>query len=223
MSMKIDARGLPCPQPLMLARKAAETGRWHEIRVTVDNGAARENLLKYAGFAGLSAEVASEPGGIETVVFTGAEGGLISPAGGSGAGTAGAAAAGMSGEAPVSVGADRQPVSTSPDTIFIRTETLGPGNPELGRLLMRGFLYALAEREKKPRKIILMNDGVRLAVEGAETLESLNRLTAAGTTLLVCGTCLDYLGLKESLRAGIISNMYDITESFLESSGVLTV
>ena len=220
MSTKIDARGLPCPQPLMLARKAAETGRWHEIRVTVDNGAARENLLKYAGFAGLSAEVLSDPQGTETVVFTGADGGLIRPAGGSG--TAGAAA-GEPGGDPVPSGKAGQAGGAGPDTIFIRTEALGPGNPELGRLLMRGFLYALAEREKKPRKIILMNDGVRLAVEGAETLESLNRLTAAGTTLLVCGTCLDYLGLKESLRAGTISNMYDITESFLESSGVLTV
>jgi len=221
MSTKIDARGLPCPQPLMLARKAAETGRWHEIRVTVDNGAARENLLKYAGFAGLSAEVLSDPQGTETVVFTGADGGLIRPAGGSGA--AGTAAGDESGAESDLPGAAGRGVSVSPDTVFIRTETLGPGNPELGRLLMRGFLYALAEREKKPRKIILMNDGVRLAVEGAETLESLNRLTAAGTSLLVCGTCLDYLGLKESLRAGTISNMYDITESFLESSGVLTV
>ena len=33
-----------------------------------------------------------------------------------------------------------------------------------------------------------------------------------GVKILVCGTCLDYYKLKDNLKIGEISNMYDITE-----------
>ena len=88
---------------------------------------------------------------------------------------------------------------------------------------MRGFLYTLTEQENKPETLILMNDGVRLAGEGSDSLENLQKLEAAGVRILVCGTCLEYLGLKESLAAGQISNMYEITEFLTGSSGLITV
>ena len=38
----------------------------------------------------------------------------------------------------------------------------------------------------------------------------MKRLEESGTEVLVCGTCLDYYGLKEALKAGTVSNIYEI-------------
>ncbi|HHW91906.1 MAG TPA: sulfurtransferase-like selenium metabolism protein YedF, partial [Firmicutes bacterium] len=75
----------------------------------------------------------------------------------------------------------------------------------------------------RPAAIILINGGVKLAAQGAETVPSLEVLTAAGVEILVCGTCLDYYGLKESLAVGTVSNMYTITEKLLQAQRVITV
>jgi len=48
-------------------------------------------------------------------------------------------------------------------------------------------------------------------------------LEEKGIDLLVCGTCLGYFDLKEELGAGRISNMYDISETMLKSSKVVTL
>jgi hypothetical protein len=39
--------------------------------------------------------------------------------------------------------------------------------------------------------------------------------------ILSCGTCLDFYGLKEKLKVGIISNMYDIAQSLLEADRLI--
>ncbi|HBA55046.1 MAG TPA: sulfurtransferase-like selenium metabolism protein YedF, partial [Syntrophorhabdus aromaticivorans] len=36
-----------------------------------------------------------------------------------------------------------------------------------------------------------------------------------------CGTCLDYFQIKDKVRAGRISNMYEIASSFLEATNVI--
>ena len=41
--------------------------------------------------------------------------------------------------------------------------------------------------------------------------------------MLVCGTCLSYFNLKEQIGVGKISNMYDISETMLKSSKVITL
>ena len=47
MEKKIDARGLSCPQPVLLTYKAIEAGN-DTIIVTVDNPTARENVRRMA-------------------------------------------------------------------------------------------------------------------------------------------------------------------------------
>ncbi len=100
-------------------------------------------------------------------------------------------------------------------TILIARDVLGAGNEELGALLMRGFIKTLLDAEKLPTRLILMNGGVRLAVEGAATIGSLRELESGGMEILACGTCLDYFGLKESLAVGRVSNMFEISSLLL--------
>jgi tRNA 2-thiouridine synthesizing protein A len=52
MSKMIDARGLSCPQPVILASQAIKAGQF-PIEVTVDTVTARENVRRTATNAGL--------------------------------------------------------------------------------------------------------------------------------------------------------------------------
>jgi peroxiredoxin family protein len=51
-----------------------------------------------------------------------------------------------------------------------------------------------------------------LTCQGADTLEDLKLLESEGVTILTCGTCLDFYGLKDQLAVGGATNMYDIVE-----------
>ena len=48
-----------------------------------------------------------------------------------------------------------------------------------------------------------------------------NKLKEAGATIMTCGTCLDFYGLKDKLQVGIISNMYDIVEAQMGASLII--
>lgn len=105
--------------------------------------------------------------------------------------------------------------------VFIDGETVGRGSEELGKILMRSFLITLKELTPLPWRIIFINSGVKLAVEDSPYLEPLNTLAALGVEILCCGTCLDYYTLKEKLKVGRISNMFEIASSFTEATNVI--
>ncbi len=53
----VDARGLSCPQPAMLARQALQKLEKGELEVIVDNSTARENVSRTAGNLGWAVNV----------------------------------------------------------------------------------------------------------------------------------------------------------------------
>jgi TusA-related sulfurtransferase len=59
MSTSVDARGLSCPQPVILATQAMKAGQF-PIEVTVDTVTARENVRRAATNAGLRVYVAEK-------------------------------------------------------------------------------------------------------------------------------------------------------------------
>ena len=86
---------------------------------------------------------------------------------------------------------------------------------------MGSFLKTLLELEPRPNRLILINSGVRFASEGSKVLEALGKLSEKGVDIVSCGTCLDFYGLKERLRVGKISNMYDIAQSLLGADRII--
>lgn len=108
-------------------------------------------------------------------------------------------------------------------TFWIVTDRLGSGDEELGRLLMRNFLYALARTEAKPARVMFMNGGVRLACEGSESLDDIRLLIESGVMVKACGTCLDYLGLTDALAVGEIGDMAGAAGVLAGDSDVVTV
>lgn len=94
----------------------------------------------------------------------------------------------------------------------ISSNQMGQGDEALGKLLMKGFVYALTQQDVLPETVLLYNSGAFLSCEGSENLEDLKNLEAQGTEILTCGTCLNHYGLGDKLKVGSVTNMYDIVE-----------
>jgi selenium metabolism protein YedF len=92
-------------------------------------------------------------------------------------------------------------------TFWFITDSLGSGDEELGRLLMRNLIYSLARGEHRPARLMFMNGGVRLTCTGSPALDDIRAMAEAGTIVKSCGTCLDYLGLTDSLAVGEVGDM----------------
>lgn len=113
--------------------------------------------------------------------------------------------------------------------IFINADGIGRGDDGLGQRQMAKFLGELSQmpKESLPGFICLMNAGVKIACTEAapvpETLEYLAKLAEAGAEILVCGTCLEFFGLKEKVSVGRISNITEITTVLAKAGKVLTV
>jgi len=212
MRKSIDAKGLACPQPVILCRKALMEAGLDEIEVVVDNEAARQNVVRFLKFVGSAEPVVATRGPVHSI---------SAPVS---AGMRDRARAGASEPA-----CEEEEQAATPGqrfagkTMLLSSDQIGRGDEELGRLLVRGFLQTVTEMDRPPRTLVLMNSGVRLATEREETIEILKKIESRGVEILVCGTCLDFFHLLDRLKAGRVSNAYEIMEKFLGQDGVVTV
>ena len=106
--------------------------------------------------------------------------------------------------------------------VFFNKDSIGTNEGELGRNLAKMAIYTLSESDNIPSYVLFMNEGVKL-VTGVEPqiIENLNTLIEKGSTVLVCGTCLNFYGLTDELKTGTVSNMYDILGAMQEVSKVI--
>jgi selenium metabolism protein YedF len=186
----VNACGLACPQPVVLAKKALESHK--QVRVIVDNDTALENVTRLG--AKLGCDVASEKKNAGTYEIN-----LTRKTDNS---------APKEEFVPPRGSADG---SVGPFVIVISADKMGRGNDELGYVLIRAFLHTVAGQTEKPDVMIFYNSGVKLTLMDSEVLDDLKELAVAGVEMLVCGTCLNYFEAEDQLGVGIISNMYDIT------------
>lgn len=197
----VDALGLVCPKPVIMAKKALK--EYDEIKVQVDNPTSRENLEKMAVVMGLDYETFQE-GNVYSIVMK----------------KNGSMQAVASGETPV------QQVVYKPDDSYIvvcASNVMGTGSDELGGALMKSFIYTLTEADKLPDTVIFYNGGVHLTCKGSPCLEDLKTLEAAGVEILSCGTCLNYYGKTDDLAVGSVTNMYVIVQRQQEAARIIRV
>lgn len=116
----------------------------------------------------------------------------------------------------------KMPTSVMPaqgvgDKVLLLTKDyLGEGSEELGRNLMKSFLYVLTEADVKPKAIYCINSAVNMLVEGSEHIENFKALESAGVTIGGCGICLDFYEVKDKVQVGTVTNLYAITESMMQ-------
>jgi len=106
--------------------------------------------------------------------------------------------------------------------LYITSDRIGDGDEALGRLLMRNFLGKLAESGERVERVLLLNRGVFLALEGAETLESLREMESKGAVVTACITCLGHYGVENRLRVGVAGTMGETVEALRTADRVLT-
>jgi selenium metabolism protein YedF len=107
--------------------------------------------------------------------------------------------------------------------VVISSDGVGSGSDELGRVLMRNFLYSLARAAAAPSLVFMVNSGVKLACEGSESLDDLFLMVENGVPVYSCGTCLDYLQLTGQLKAGGVGKMPDLVAQMMDAEDVVTV
>ena len=195
MAKIVDARGLACPQPVILTRNALREAE--AVTTIVDDDTPRINVTRMAEKAGHAVSVEEKADGIYIHITRSGE-----------APQAEAAAGGAGG---------------GPAVVFFTKEGMGSGPKELETVLIRGFLHTLNEVAPRPDTLVFVTDGVKLAVDGSPVLDDLRALEEQGVDILVCGTCLNYFELKDKLAVGQVSNMYDIAETLLRAGNVVRV
>lgn len=189
---EIDCRGMACPQPVLTTKKVLEEMGEGEFILIVDNPSARDNVKRFAQTQGAKVDVQEKGNDFYLHI--------------------------LKRETCETV---ESPQKAEKVVVYINSNLMGVGEEALGAILMRSFLKTLLDLKPIPSKLIFINSGVRLTTEGSEVLESLKALSEKGTGILSCGTCLDFYGLKEKLKVGIISNMYDIAQSLLEADRLI--
>jgi selenium metabolism protein YedF len=107
--------------------------------------------------------------------------------------------------------------------VFFSKDRIGEGSDELGHALIGAMLNTFKSTEHLPQKMIFMNSGINLVVNGSLFLPQMKELSEKGIDLIACGTCLDYFGKMEELAVGRVSNMHDILESLRHSPKVLNI
>lgn len=197
----VDATGLTCPQPVVLAKQAIETNE--KVRVIVDNDTALENVRRLGTKLGCDVASEAKEGGKFEITLT-RKAGVSIPV------------------RDIAVSCDAPAAAPGPFVIVCAEDKMGRGNDELGSVLIRAFLHTICLQKEKPDVMIFYNTGVKLTLQTAETLEDLKELAAAGVEILVCGTCLNYFEVKDKLGVGIVSNMYDIAGMMSKAGRLLT-
>lgn len=122
-----------------------------------------------------------------------------------------------------------QPVrtSTAPShkniVLLITSPTMGTGNEELGKRLLRHFLGAVIHNRVKPRAIILTNSAVTLAAEDGDVLHKLIVLEEQGIRIMLCVLSVDEYDIEEKLKVGAIADMDAIADMLLSALKVITL
>lgn len=198
----VNALGEQCPIPVVKTTRALRemTGPG-TLEVLVDNETAVQNLLRMA--AGNHLTAATEKRGEKEFAVTME---VTDPVGG----------------APiVEPEMTCTPNAAGNLVVAVDTDIMGRGSEELGKTLMKGFLFAVGQLPVPPKTMLFYNGGAKLTTEGSDSLEDLKKLEEQGVEILTCGTCLNYYGLTEKLAVGSVTNMYTIVEKLAGAGKVV--
>lgn len=200
----VNAVGEQCPIPVVKATKALQEMREPgTLEVLVDNEIAVQNLQRMASGHHLSA--ASERRGEKLWAVT------------------------MEVAAPVN------PIELNPEdytcevpasggsglVVAVDSQTMGRGSDDLGRTLMKGFLFAVSQLPVLPKTILFYNGGAHLTCKESDSLDDLKAMAEKGVDIRTCGTCLNFYELAEQLEVGSVTNMYDIVETLAKAGKVI--
>ena len=195
----LDCTNLPCPQPVIRTKNELETRTDNQLTVIVDNDAACANVTRFAESQGHAVQTSEKEGLFYLRIQKGEDGPVSEPP-------------------PISCDVEQKRNMV----IYITSEFMGQGSDELGQILMNAYFETISHFATEISHIMLINSGVKLAIEGSEVLEQIRELEKMDIEILVCGTCLNFFKIKNQLGTGTVSNMFTILEALAKTDRVLS-
>ena len=217
MKHEVNAMGKQCPIPVVMTKKVIDNAAvGDEIEILIDNETAVNNLSRLANKTGctfVSEKLGDKKYQVKMAVKTEQTGGTLEEEE-------------FVCEAPHKKVTVAVIISTSHTVrgnlvVAIASDRMGSGNDELGKVLIKGFIYALSQMETHPDTILFYNGGAKLTTEDSESLEDLKKMEEEGVEILTCGTCLKHYGLMEKLMVGKVTDMYTIAERMTGADKVI--
>lgn len=198
---EIDARGLACPAPVLQTKAALQEEDLPSLRVVLDNAASQQNVQRFLESQGYA--TALEADGEDFRVI----------------GTRGEAPQPVEDEGP----APEAGVQPRKIMVMCATDRMGLGDDALGKKLMVNFVRTLNEMGPELWRLVFVNNGVKLTIDGAEVLDDLRAMEEDGLTILVCGTCLEHFDLLARKQVGVTTNMLDIVTAMQVADKVVSI
>ncbi len=194
----LNCRGLSCPLPVTETRDYLENhAQLNCFQVLVDNPASAENVKRFLENRGFGVNV--ETAGPDFRINAERAGG-----------------------ASCETVVQELIQGVQKTIILVSKDKLGAGDDYLGGQLMLNFLKTLKEMGSQLWRLVFLNSGVKLTIEGAESLPLIQDLAGQGVSVLVCGTCLNHFGLLEQKKVGETTNMLDIVTSLQVADKVIS-
>jgi len=204
MTKTLDARGLSCPAPVLMAKETVEKENPAGIEVLVDNEAAGENVSRFLGSQNYTVSAAPEGDDFKVSAYRTGDGPAVASA------------------------AERSPRPAKAEgpqkiMVLLATDRMGYGDDELGQKLAISFIKTLKEMGPELWRLVLVNNGVKLTIAESPVLEDLQAYEKEGLTILVCGTCLTHFDLLDAKQVGVTTNMLDIVTAMQLADKVINI
>jgi selenium metabolism protein YedF len=200
MEKELDCRGLACPAPVLQTKQLIEKERPGLIKVTLDNEASKQNVSRFL-----------ESQNFEIIVEQ--EGALFHVIGRSD----------QRGVAPDAFMVEEPETEKEKIVVMVATDRMGYGDDALGLKLMVNFIKTLKEMGDELRRLIFVNNGVKLTIDDSQVVPELKELEENGLLILVCGTCLDHFDLLDRKQVGETTNMLDVVTAMQLADKVINI
>ena len=168
MKHEVNAMGKQCPIPVVMTKKVIDNAAvGDEIEILIDNETAVNNLSRLANKTGctfVSEKLGDKKYQVKMAVKTEQTGGTLE-------------------EEEFVCEAPHKKVTVA----VISSNVMGNGDDELGKILIKGFIYALSQMETHPDTILFYNGGAKLTTEDSESLEDLKKMEEETFAKIIMG------------------------------------
>ncbi len=199
----VDARGLGCPKPVVMAEEMLDTIEEGTVEVLVDNEASVSNLGRFARKNGMHTETEKKDGYWSVRITKGY-------------------VCDVTQEKAELREEEGQEKAGKDILMIIGTDTLGR-DEEIGRILMKGFFETMKVTRDLPDMIFFLNAGVKLTTINEDVLPVIRDIESMGVEIFSCGTCLKHYGLESELKAGYRGTTNHIVEGIKDFGKVVWI
>jgi selenium metabolism protein YedF len=184
---QIDARGIGCPKPVIMAEEALLKVSEGTVEILVDNEASVGNLKRFASKNGFYSESLKEEEFWRVKLVKGYICNTPEPT---------------------------EESASKPEKdilLIVASDTMGK-DEILGRTLMKGYFETIRVTKELPHTIFFLNAAVKLTTVDEELVPVIKAIEAMGVEIFTCGTCLKYFELESSLQVGYRGTTNHIVE-----------